>query len=1772
MPRIVRGALTIIFVTALLLNALLPSSMLWARSAQAATEAPHPASLALGENVPEHPGRAAAGLAPGASSGYGTPVIDGVIDAVYGTPLASDPAGDGNGNANMDLLNLHVAEDASNYYFAFTVNANLSTVNWGKYMLYIDTTNDANGATSDAWGRNVTVSAPHKPEFSINSWVDAAPYGTDDVQLQVWNQAGSSWSSPGTIAGAAMGAGATSVIEWQVTKASLGNPGQIWVELWDTGGGGTDNAQDTINNPANDWNASDWTTQAILSVSTRVGPPIVDGVVDEVYGAPLASDPAGDGNGNANMDLLNLYVTEDASNYYVAFTVNADLAATNWGKYILYIDTTNDTNGATSDAWGRNVVVSNPHKPEFSVNTWLDAAPYGPEDVQLQVWGGSSWSSPGTIAGAALGTGTPSVIEWQISKASLGNPSQLWMEVWDTGGGGTDNAQDTINNPANDWNASDWTTQAVLANSTPYPPTAEPPGADHDNDIWWGDLGHNSRDPLYRTPGGAVPTNTPVKLRLRAASGDLTAARLRIWNDRLDSQYMLDMTRVADDGTYEWWEATAPASAQPTIYWYRFIAIDGTATAYYEDDSARTGGWGETFGSSPDQGWQLTIYDASFQTPDWVKNAVIYQIFPDRFRDGNPSNNTPAGSFFYNEPGGTTLRSGQSNWNQFVCDPRNASSACAGTYSKNFYGGDLQGITAKLDYLQQLGVTAIYLNPIFESPSNHKYDTTDFSVVDDNFGVPGNHAASLAVFQTLAQEAHNRGIKLILDGVFNHTSSDSIYFDRYMRYLTTGACESTSSPYRGWYYFQPAPTPGTGPCAGDTTYTSWFNYDSLPKLNASSTEVRNLIYAGGTSAIGRYWMQWADGWRLDVGGDVDPGVTNNPGNTFWEEFRDAVHLTKPDAYIVGEEWAVATPWTLGQEWDATMNYQFSSAVLSFWRSEPFSDNDHNSGSSAGILTPLKPSQLDERLHNLQERYPPEAFYAMMNLLGSHDTSRALFLLDHNTEQNNSALYANPNYDWSDAITRLKGVWLLQMTLPGAPTTYYGDEVGLVGPATYDGSQWQDDPYNRQPFPWLDQSGVPFYAHLQSQASQDALRAYYTLLTSTRNSHPALRTGSFDTLLADDTNMVYAYGRKLADNSDAAVVIANQTNTARTVSLDVSGYLPVGAQLADVLNGNALATVAGDGSLTVSNVPAMNGSLLVLTGTIAVAPAAVTNLAVVAERNAELVLSWTGVAGATSYDLYRSLVSGGGYTLVANVTGTTYTDTNLLNATRYYYVIVSRNDSTGLVSGYSNEASGVPHHDLSAAWYNLQWPHEITHTLSAVTPTVTIYGQLYIAGATGASGPATGIHAQVGYGPIGTMPSESWTWVEMSYRGASGNNDEYQGQLLPGALGEYLYTTRWSSDGGVTWNYTDRDGPPPEAGKFGLLHVVASADTVAPAAPLNLRVLGTTSGSISFAWDASTAPDLAGYEIYRQQVVAASSPAAFALLDTVGPTVTSYTDNNVTTGATYQYYVVAFDTSYNRSPVSNTIQATAEPRMVAVTFNVTVPSYTPGRVYIVGSLPEFGSWNPGAVAMTQTGPNTWSITLNLLDNTTGEFKFTRGNWETVEKQADGNAEVNNRPITVAYGLTGTQTVNLTIENWRDPLVVGQTPLAGATSVAVDTNLSVVWNQSMAPNSTLTLTGPNGAVTGTVSYSDTTRTLTFDPAFPLASNSTYTVTVSGQTDANGDVQQVPAQWTFTTGMPTAITIGALTGHSASPWLPLGVFGLALATGVVGLVWWRRRSSHT
>jgi hypothetical protein len=246
---------------------------------------------------------------------------------------------------------------------------------------------------------------------------------------------------------------------------------------------------------------------------------------------------------------------------------------------------------------------------------------------------------------------------------------------------------------------------------------------------------------------------------------------------------------------------------------------------------------------------------------------------------------------------------------------------------------------------------------------------------------------------------------------------------------------------------------------------------------------------------------------------------------------------------------------------------------------------------------------------------------------------------------------------------------------------------------------------------------------------------------------------------------------------------------------------------------------------------------------------------------------------------------------------------------------------------------------------------------------------------------------------------------------------------------------------------------------------------------------------------------------------------------------------VETGVLYFYLVKAIDTSFNLSSYSNAVHHVAEAKMVSVTIDVIVPDITVGTVYVVGNHPSIGDWNPGSVALTKVDDFKWSITLDILDGTSLEFKFTRGSWDTVMKGADGDEELANLTVLVQYGDDGTQLFEYTVLNWRDPIVTAYSPLDGATDVTLDVILTTTWNQEMASDACFVLTGPEGTVAGTCSYDALSKTISFTPSSPLLGMTTYTVTVSGLKDANNDTQQVPLSWMFTT-MPITYYLPLIT----------------------------------
>jgi len=1151
-------------------------------------------------------------------------------------------------------------------------------------------------------------------------------------------------------------------------------------------------------------------------------------------------------------------------------------------------------------------------------------------------------------------------------------------------------------------------------------------GPKPDNNIEWNGLRHNSRETLYRTPGGAVPAGTPVLIRFRTFHNDVTGVALRIYDINANGQRIVKMTPAVTDiscyqpgletSTCDFWQAVIN-EASPNNLWYRFIVTDGTDTDYYADNTgALDGGLGGVTEDAVDNSYALTVFDPAFTAPDWAKGASIYQIFPDRFRDGRADNNAKTGDIRYDDPV-LKLRWGilpegycrnytDGNTNcpwRFDANPPASSPGKEQPRGRDYFGGDLKGVDQYLDYLKSLGVNTLYFNPIFDAGSNHSYDTQDYNKIDPYFGTQKD-------WENLVKHADQRGMKIVLDGVFNHLSSDSKFFDRYHHYPTVGACESLTSPYRSWFYFRDVPA-GTGTCVGgggpnSAAYDGWFGFDSIPVINKSLPAVQQYFLMGDNS-VTNYWLdQGASGWRMDVMGD-----SSFPAG-YWETFRSEVKTNDPSALIISETWqkdSTLLRMIRGDRADTTMNYRLRDAVIGLLAPGNF---DSKGFADSGRI--ISPSEFAARMESIREDYPDAAYYSLMNLLDSHDTERLRWTLTPGEETTASKELNAANV--AVGKTRQQIASLIQFTIPGAPTVFYGDEVGMTG---------DDDPDDRRTYPWADKGGSP----------DPLMFTHYQKLNTLRSANSVLVNGDFKILLADDASGVVAYGRKT--NNQAAVIIINRSNSTQTGAIPVAGYLPNGVTL-----NRAYAVGTGSaGSVTVVN-GAINGSLgamsavVFISSTVDLQPTTVpAGLQVTGEGDGFVNLSWSTVNGSAGYDVYRSRLSGGGYEKVngAPLAGTSFNDTGLRNAATYYYVVTSL-DSAGNESGFSNEAAGLPHYVIG--WANLQWPPTMNHTISVTNRTATAYGQVWIDGVTNQPGATESLRAQLGFGPAGSNPAvnAAWTWVDATFNVNAGNNDEFMASMLPEVTGSFNYVYRYSTTNGRDWLYADLNGPVPSGAtppNPGTLTVSPSGDTTAPAVPTGLNVLSASPAGIKLDWDDIVGDaSLYGYEVLR----GAASGGPYTLIARL--TASSYEDLAVDEGATYYYVVRALDQSFNRSGNSAQVSATAELRTVTLVFTLTVPATTDGTgrdVNIAGFLDRLDGglpqWNPGGVQLTRVNATTWTITLTGKESTQIEYKYTLGSWDYVEKD-NVCAEISNRQLTLSYGAVGVQNVNDVVLNWRN----------------------------------------------------------------------------------------------------------------------------------------------
>lgn len=423
-----------------------------------------------------------------------------------------------------------------------------------------------------------------------------------------------------------------------------------------------------------------------------------------------------------------------------------------------------------------------------------------------------------------------------------------------------------------------------------------------------------------------------------------------------------------------------------------------------------------------------------------MQDAIFYQIFPDRFSNGDKSN-----------------------------DPPNVQAWGAPPTQYGFQGGDLRGITQHLDYLDDLGVNAIYLNPIFLSPSNHRFNTSDYYNIDPRLG-------SLKDFQIFVDKAHAHKIRIVLDGVFNHCSRG---FFAFADVLENGL----HSSYVDWFHIKKFPLRAYQP-GKSRQYLSWWGYKSMPKFNTQNPVVRRYILD-----VASYWIHLgADGWRLDVPNEIDD-------DTFWAEFRQVVKKTNPEACLIGEIWTIDPRWVGDEHFDGLMNYPLRAAVLGLLL-EPGMKH------SGPQIKPLTMNDFVQQIENLLKVYPRDNVFCMYNLLGSHDTERLRTLMGNH-------------------LPKLKLAYAILYAFPGAPSMYYGDEIGMMGGR---------DPDCRGAFNWQPETWHP-----------DLLAWIKTLIAIRKNNEP-LRRGDYTSLLLDNKNNCYAFARSLANKQ--MVIALNASSKAQ----------------------------------------------------------------------------------------------------------------------------------------------------------------------------------------------------------------------------------------------------------------------------------------------------------------------------------------------------------------------------------------------------------------------------------------------------------------------------------------------------------------------------------------------------------------------------------------------------------------------------------------------------
>ncbi len=575
---------------------------------------------------------------------------------------------------------------------------------------------------------------------------------------------------------------------------------------------------------------------------------------------------------------------------------------------------------------------------------------------------------------------------------------------------------------------------------------------------------YNSRDPQYKEPFGTVQPGQDCTIRIGIPLSCQTGkVCLRLLREDGTLLREVPMTLQETVSPYETWQCRFFMDEPGLYFYYFFITTANEAFRLFkqgEDTNMEEGGW-----------WQLSCITDAARYPDWAQGAVMYQIFPDRFFKAGECDLT----------GKLQPYTIHEDWSEEVSwQPTEKGEVL----NNDFYGGNFRGITEKLPYIASLGVDILYLNPISKAFSSHRYDTGDYKTPDPMLGTEED-------FALLCREAHKYSIRVVLDGVYSHTGSDSLYFNKNGSFPGKGAYQSKDSSFSSWYQFKKWPD----------SYLCWWDFDTLPCLDKNDPDLIRYLIDEEDSVVAHWLKLGADGFRLDV-------VDELP-DSFVLRLKKRIRELKPDALLIGEVWedasnkiayGVRRRYFADGELDGVMNYPFRKGILDFVRG-----TDDGKGLREAVLT-------------IAENYPAQALFCSMTILGTHDTPRILTALvdDFDGERAVAARRFLSAAQKKEAKKRLYLASFLQFTLPGTPSVYYGDETGMEG---------HKDPFNRRTFPW-------------GKGDKD-LMAYYSELGRLRRAYPALRRGSIQFMEARQGRL--AFGRKL--NGDATVEIyVNQGET------------------------------------------------------------------------------------------------------------------------------------------------------------------------------------------------------------------------------------------------------------------------------------------------------------------------------------------------------------------------------------------------------------------------------------------------------------------------------------------------------------------------------------------------------------------------------------------------------------------------------------------------------